>query len=82
MANNIEFTIDKWCAWAPGVETKSGWLQWAQNQCEIQSEGAPDVRFVPAMLRRRLSLLSRMALYVANGCLEEQQEMRTIFCSN
>lgn len=81
MLNNIDFTIEKWCAWAPGVESQSEWLAWANNEREIQLSGSPDVKFVPAMLRRRLSLLSRMALFVANGCLLPKQTIRTVFCS-
>jgi hypothetical protein len=81
MPNNIDLTIEKWSAWAPGVENQQEWQQWANGERTILDDGTPDVKFVVPMLRRRLSLLSRMALYVANECLEPQQSIATIFCS-
>ncbi len=81
MSNNIDLSIEKWCAWAPGVEKRQDWEAWARGECNIMEQGTPDVTFVAPMLRRRLSQLSRMALYVANGCLEPQQSVATVFCS-
>lgn len=81
MPNSIDLTIEKWCAWAPGVESGQQWLEWANDERDILDEGTPNVTFVAPMLRRRLSLLSRMALYVANGCLDENQPMATVFCT-
>ncbi len=81
MPNNIELTIEKWCAWAPDVENQQQWMQWANGERLIGDSGVPDVKFVAPMLRRRLSPLSRMALYVANGCLDPGQTIATVFCS-
>lgn len=80
--NSLVATLEYWSAWAPGIETPSAWRLWAQGSLAIDHEGAPDVGFLPAMFRRRLSRLSRMALRVTHDCLPEPPPaMRTIFCS-
>jgi hypothetical protein len=80
--NSLAMTIEHWAAWAPGVETSSQWRLWAQGDIKIAHTGLPEVEFLPAMFRRRLSRLSRMALRVAFDCLgKNHAPIRTIFCS-
>jgi len=60
------FTIDQWRAWAPGLELESDWQAWSrQSERPAVSDSQPDVNFLPAMQRRRLSPLARMAFSVA-----------------
>lgn len=54
----------------------SRWTAW-----EGGTDGAPDVSFVAAMLRRRLSRLSRLAVSVANGCLAEDAGIPIVLVS-
>lgn len=70
-----------WAAWAPGLNSKAEWQQWALGERMMGTEGIPDVGFLPPMLRRRLSRLSKMALYVAYSCLPVAQPVRMVFAS-
>jgi hypothetical protein len=80
--NSLAMTIEHWAAWAPGVETRSQWQQWAQGNIAISDESSPDVGFLPAMFRRRLSRLSKMMLRVAFDCLSNRPApVQTVFCS-
>jgi hypothetical protein len=82
MMNSPAVAIERWAAWAPGVETPAQWHSWAQGDIEISQAGAPDVDFLPAMFRRRLSRLSRMALRAAYNCLgSDHPPVRSVFCS-
>lgn len=51
-----------WSAWAPGLETREQWLAWSREPRLTARDGAPAVRFVPALQRRRLSQLAKMTL--------------------
>ncbi|HUR28430.1 MAG TPA: beta-ketoacyl synthase chain length factor [Planctomycetota bacterium] len=61
----ITFSVRAWSAWAPGVESSEDWMQWARAPAVLPLEGSPELKFIPAMQRRRFSRLSRMALQVA-----------------
>jgi hypothetical protein len=61
----IRCGIRAWSAWAPGLATNDDWLQWAGSPSAPDVQGAPELKFVPAMVRRRFSRLSKMALQVA-----------------
>jgi hypothetical protein len=44
MAGSVSFSIARWSAWAPGLDTASAWLAWAQSQREPSAEhGAASV---------------------------------------
>lgn len=75
--------LRSWCAWAPGLETADQWTEWARDPRPLASEGAPDARFLPAMLRRRCTPLSKILLKVASeACSEaERSQARTVFAS-
>jgi Beta-ketoacyl synthase, N-terminal domain len=80
--NCVQFSISKWSAWAPGVHGLSQWQQWQQGQRGIASDDSvPALKQVPAMLRRRLSRLSRMSLQVVYDCAEDHHQVRTVFTS-
>lgn len=72
-----------WSAWAPGLEDDDAWRAWCANPAPIKSEGVPEARFLPAMLRRRCTPLSRIVLTAAFGCCraEELPAVRTLFAS-
>jgi hypothetical protein len=61
----IEFAINAWAAYAPGLATPLQWLQWASQPALPQGDEQPGVAEMPAMLRRRLGPLGRMAAQVA-----------------
>lgn len=78
----IKFNIAQWRAWAPGLTTVEDWRQWSQNPTRLSDQGeAPDVSFLPAMQRRRLSRLARMAFSVGWPLAEGHGQLPLVFVS-
>ncbi|MGC5699932.1 beta-ketoacyl synthase chain length factor [Pseudomonas sp. NFXW11] len=78
----IKFNIAQWRAWAPGLESVDAWQAWSQQPALPQSSDAvPDVSFLPAMQRRRLSRLARMAFSVAWPLAEGLEQLPLVFVS-
>lgn len=58
----MRIAVERWAAWPPGLETAAA------------APGEPDVRFLPPLLRRRCSRLTRMMLHAAfEACPDEQR---------
>lgn len=70
-------------AWSPGIDGGDAWRAWAARPGAVAEEGAPDARFLPPLLRRRCTPLSRAMLHVAFlACPEtERASVRTVFAS-
>jgi hypothetical protein len=79
--NEVVFSIARHAAWAPGVASPEQWEAWAREPWRLTVGEEPKVAAMPAMLRRRAGLLGRMALEVAYGCLGQQADVPTVFCS-
>lgn len=81
--DGVELAIVRWSAWAPGLSTPAAWEKWATGTLDLSPHAEkPDVSFVPAMLRRRLSSLSRMVFHVATGCLDSKAPPDAyVYCS-
>jgi len=78
----INFNIAAWRAWAPGLESVADWQAWSQHPEGIApSDVAPDVSFLPAMQRRRLSRLARMAFSVGWPLAEGHEALPLVFIS-
>lgn len=78
----ITFNINQWRAWAPGLETAADWQAWsAAPQVPEAGEDAPDVSFLPALQRRRLSRLARMAFSVGWPLAEGHAALPLVFVS-
>jgi hypothetical protein len=78
----IKFNITQWRAWAPGLATVEDWHQWALNPTVPDNpEQAPDVSFLPALQRRRLSRLARMAFGVGWPLAECRENLPLVFVS-
>lgn len=78
----ISFDISQWRAWAPGLQTPDDWQAWASGTLSVPADGqAPDVSFLPAMQRRRLSYLARMAFTVGWPLAEGQAPMPLVYVS-
>jgi hypothetical protein len=75
--------VARWSAWAPGLEDAPAWQGWAAAPAPLGTEGHPDAAFLPPMLRRRCTPLTRLVLTAAFGALaeEERAEVRTVFAS-
>lgn len=79
----LKFNIRNWSAWKPGVDGPAAWQNWANGGCldNEPPQTKPDVSYMPAMLRRRLSPIARAAVHVAWQCLEGNQNTPVIFSS-
>ncbi|MFK3798025.1 MULTISPECIES: beta-ketoacyl synthase chain length factor [unclassified Pseudomonas] len=78
----IKFNIAQWRAWAPGLPTAEDWQQWSQHPTVPDNQDdAPDVSFLPAMQRRRLSRLARMAFSVGWPLAEGHEHLPLVFVS-
>ncbi|AZC22189.1 beta-ketoacyl synthase chain length factor [Pseudomonas sessilinigenes] len=78
----IKFNIAQWRAWAPGLESVDAWQAWGQHPALPEtSDSAPDVSFLPAMQRRRLSRLARMAFSVGWPLAEGLEQLPLVFIS-
>ncbi len=81
----LRFAISHWAAWAPGVETCADWQQWLVEGGQVDAiptePDKPRLDFMPPMLRRRASRVSRAALRVAWECNEPDHTTRMIFAS-
>jgi hypothetical protein len=75
--------VRRWFAWSPGLEDAAAWQAWAAEPKPLGTTGHPDAAFLPAMLRRRCTPLTRLVLTAAFGALaeEERPQVRTVFAS-
>ncbi len=90
----LPLTLLRWSAWTPGAASIDAWRALLRAPADDRPDHgqpvAPKVDFVPPLLRRRLSTLSRSALAVAADCLggaaadstpAQTHDCRTIFAS-
>jgi hypothetical protein len=82
-----EFVVQRWSAWAPGLDSREAWRRWSEAPCVPALDGAPEVRVIPAMQRRRLSRVAKMTVQVAYdvvgdlGGAEALRAMPMVFAS-
>jgi hypothetical protein len=76
-------SIERWAAWAPGLENADEWDRWCRAPAPLGADGAPPLASVPPLLRRRCSRLTRMALEAAFRCVsdEDMGRVTTVFAS-
>lgn len=79
----MNVAVRRWAAWAPGLHTRQDWERWAGAPVPLGDEGGPDGAFLPAMLRRRCSRLTRLMLHVAHEAAGpgERAALPAIFAS-
>lgn len=66
-----QFSLLGWSAFAAGLETAGDWQAWARAPTLPAGSATPALAEMPAMQRRRLEPLGRMALQVAWRCQPE-----------
>jgi hypothetical protein len=64
----IGLSVKEWAAWAPGLVDQSAWSAWARSPWVPMGEETPALSEVPAMQRRRIERLGRMAIQTAFWC--------------
>jgi beta-ketoacyl synthase-like protein len=79
----VKASLLRWSAWAPGLDSPAPWEAWAKSPAPLPATGAPEAKFLPAMLRRRCTPLTRTMLTAAFGCAEPEElaSLRTVFSS-
>lgn len=78
----ITFRIEQWQAWAPGLVSAADWHLWQAAPFSPSDNGEqPDVSFLPALQRRRLSRLARMAVHTAWPLAEQAGPIPLVFAS-
>jgi hypothetical protein len=78
----IDLRIERWRAWAPGLEDEAAWRAWAKQPVRPEAaDTQPSCDFLPAMQRRRLSRLARMSLDVAWPLCAEGEQLPFVFAS-
>lgn len=69
----LAFAIRAWAAVAPGLHSQEQWLKWAEGPVCPVGDVVVELPHVPAMSRRRLGRLARMAVAVADAVLPPEQ---------
>ncbi|QEI09421.1 beta-ketoacyl synthase chain length factor [Pigmentiphaga aceris] len=78
----MSFNIAQWHAWAPGITEAESWQAWARAPfVPADLTLQPDVSFVPAMQRRRLTRLARMSFAAAWPLVQGKTQIPMIFGS-
>lgn len=79
----MDFIIDQWRAWAPGLDSEEAWQAWSRAPVRIADDGSqPDCDFLPPLQRRRLSRMARMTMHVAWPLCGEDEQLPFVFASH
>ncbi|MGC4027633.1 MAG: beta-ketoacyl synthase chain length factor [Steroidobacteraceae bacterium] len=71
-SNEPRFAVENWAALASGLSTQQEWLSWFREPGPLEREFAPELSWMPAGLRRRVSPLGRAALNVLAACQPDE----------
>lgn len=58
----VQFFVERWAAWAPGLCDQTAWRAWLRQPHTILFQDEPALLEMPAMIRRRVERLGRVAL--------------------
>jgi len=75
------FSVHHWAAWAPGLVGHDAWTSWLTQPHPLPSEGTPPLTELPAMMRRRVDRLGRIALQAAYTCQRDLPPCPGVFAS-
>lgn len=79
-----ELVILEWAAYADGLVTRVEWLAWACGPARLPAERVqqvPALSDMPAMMRRRVDRLGRLACQVAYWCQQVAGDAPLVFAS-
>lgn len=82
LSMSIRFTIEEWAAYGPGLHDQAAWKAWSQNAYLPEGDDVPALSEMPAMQRRRLERVGRIALQTAYWCqTADSSDIPLIFAS-
>lgn len=79
----VSVVVRQWAAWSTACSSRQEWKNWFKGDGQRDPQ-APDISFLPPIQRRRLSLLTKMGLWLAHECLDGQnsgQDVPSVFSS-
>ncbi len=76
----ISFNIETWSANSLGLSDQTSWERWAQHE-HWPEEETIDAALIPAMMRRRMSTLSKLAVQTAIHLMSDQPIDYLVFSS-
>lgn len=78
----LNFRVESWAAVAPGLESPASWQQWLQ-QPELLPSAFDGVALpqIPAMQRRRFTMLGKGAMRAVLNALDGQSGLPAVFAS-
>ncbi|CZF78709.1 beta-ketoacyl synthase chain length factor [Grimontia marina] len=80
--SSIQFNIQRLYALSPGLENTDNWTVWQKNQCQWPDDAAtPSANAIPAMMRRRMSPLSKLVVQVAAELTDQEEIAYAVFSS-
>lgn len=77
----LDFEIVNWAAWAPGLATREAWEAWSRAPATPVGPETPPLTEVPAMQRRRVEKLGRLAFQVATWVQQDARGLPLVFAS-
>ncbi|ODS60381.1 MAG: hypothetical protein ABS38_12730 [Acidovorax sp. SCN 68-22] len=77
----MELVVNQWAAFAPRLNSQAQWRAWALQPWLPTEIVAPALPEMPALLRRRLDPLGRMAAQVVYWCQRERVDMPVVLAS-
>lgn len=80
-AGKLRFNVRSLSAWSPGLPPGDVTTGWLDHPPPPDDGSAPDISFVPTMLRRRLDRTARMALHVAHRASAGLGAVQSVFAS-
>jgi hypothetical protein len=85
MTGSVRFSIARWSAWAPGLDSRGAWQAWAGSSgaegAAFLGDSSARIREFPALLGRRASRSDRAGLRAALDCSEGLGPVATVFAS-
>ncbi|GMU08563.1 beta-ketoacyl synthase chain length factor [Corallococcus caeni] len=75
------FSVQRWAAWAPGLVNPASWETWLAKPHPLPAEGTPALSAMPAMMRRRVDRLGRIALQAAYDAHVDAPDAPVLFAS-
>lgn len=77
----VQFAVERWAAWAPGLIDQAAWRAWLCQPKAISLQDEPPLSEMPAMIRRRMERLGRVALQAAYWGQVDSDQCPIVFAS-